>query len=90
MVFLGNGLVFVQSGKNIKFVDGKYSTENKREIERLKDYPTDPPNAIEDLDKPKEVKDYTIKELKIYAKENYIDLKDAKKKGDILEIIEDQ
>ena len=95
MVFLGNGLVFVQGGKNIKFIDGKYSTEDKREIERLKDYPTDPPNAMEGNNSipfnaewhERELKDYTIKELKIYADENDIDLKDAKKKVDILEIV---
>ena len=53
ITFLGNGLVWTGNRKNmIRFVDGKYATEDKAEIERLRGYPTDPVGAYAEYIKP--------------------------------------
>lgn len=99
IVFKGNGCVWNGTRKNIiKFVDGTYATDKPSEIERLKDYPTIPPGAVEEyyskktdivveVTAEKTIDDYNIKELKEYAKERDINLHGKTTKADILEII---
>lgn len=57
ITFLGNGLVW-DSAKNkvlCKFIEGKYTTSDTREIDILKNYPTDPVDALK-KEKKKSVK----------------------------------
>lgn len=51
--FLGNGVVWVQGGKNLRFVDGVIETDDPKEIERLKGYPTEPKDAMKEYEEGK-------------------------------------
>lgn len=78
---------------------GEFTTDDPRTIELLKDYPTVPKDAMKYYWEEKEVDEasnaettdnfegYTIAELKSFAENNNIDLGDAKKKADIIEVL---
>ncbi len=94
----GKNLCKFEGGKyeNGVWVQGLFTTDNPRTIELLKDYPTVPPGDMKLYWAEKETAeesprkpfvDYTIKELRAYAKEHDIDLGDAKKKDDILAVL---
>ncbi len=88
--------------KSIGYVEsvwqvGEFTTDDPRTIELLKNYPTVPADAMKYYWEEKEgngqtktednFEGYTVKELKSFAKNNNIDLGDARKKAEIIVLL---
>jgi hypothetical protein len=80
--------------------EGEFTTDDPRTIELLQNYPTVPADAMKYYLEEKAKKEaeaaadtgdnyeeMTVAELKTFAKENNIDLEDAKKKADIIALL---
>ncbi|MDA3939817.1 MAG: hypothetical protein PF693_10970 [Spirochaetia bacterium] len=89
VTFYGNGVVWdgLKNRNLCKFVKGEFKTSDPRVIELLKDYPSNTEGVEESTDIPVDLDKCTIKELKMYAKQYNIKLRDARTKDEILDIL---